>query len=73
LYIALNLKGVKNTKLNTFTVNPQSRESCWVALDFNKNIIAEDKDPLKVDEKARKKTDKYSLSFVPKEGVTHIF
>jgi len=64
---------MKQTINSTFTVSPKSEDSCWVALDFSHKIIAEDKDPIKVDTAAKKITEKYILSFVPKAGVTHIF
>jgi hypothetical protein len=64
---------MKQTNNSTFRVSPKSEDSCWVALDFNHKIIAEDKDPVKVNNKAKKVTSNYIMSFIPKAGVTHIF
>lgn len=53
----------------TIDIKTKTKESCWVALDINNNVICEGKTPEEVEEEAKKKTEVFFLMFVPKEGI----
>ncbi len=52
---------------------PKNPDSRWITVDENDNLISEGKTPEEAIEIAKKKTDNYTVLFVPKEGSTYIF
>ncbi len=57
----------------TITISPKDRESRWVTLDEDNNILSEGKTPGEAIEAAKQTGKSYTLMFVPLEGNTYIF
>ena len=55
------------------TITPHNPKTRWVALDNNDKIISEGETPVIVSEDARKKTNDFSIMFIPTAGNTYIF
>ena len=58
---------------NCMLVSPKNKDSRWVALDSNDNIVYEGESPKNVLFEASKITDNPFLVFIPKSGETYIF
>ena len=57
----------------TIAIKPKNPDTQWVTLDESNNIISEGKTPDEAIELAKKKTDNFTVLFVPKKGSTYIF
>lgn len=59
---------------DTITIGkPKNADSRWMTIDVDGNIISEGKTPDEAISLAKKKTENYTVIFVPKEGSTYIF
>ena len=52
---------------------PTKPDSRWITVDENDNLISEGETPEEAIDLAKKKSDNFTVLFVPKEGNTYIF
>lgn len=64
---------MENSNQIMVAIMPKNPKTKWVALGANDEIISEGDTPVMVAEDARKKTDEFSIMFIPAPGNTYIF